>query len=382
MVGPLVGNDLVFAEHLARFGIDVSIFRQATSGTNTNFGGSNFSRFDDTSVQTFDGARDLLKKVRQLDFVFTFTGTFPAAFRFYLPLYPVLRALGWPAYMNICTGSDILELAMEKSPRGFIQRLGMRLAFVNMILNYPVGLKNAARLRLRNACILPFPYLPARVNNDSKRSQESRKHLVIFHPSRMDWGATDNHPSRASMKGNDRFIRAAARFAKETDKPFRLILVDHGSDRELARKMVAESGLAPHVEWRGQLSRDELYRTIEESDVIADQFDLGGLGGVAWEAMSLGKPVMMHLALPNDLLSYDKETPIIQAKSEDDILQALHKASDREWLDEQSKRVVDWMEPRNPTRFIPRYLLYVSLATGKDPCGFWLNERQPLSDGL
>lgn len=380
VIGPLVDNDLVFAEHLARYGHDVTVLRRKATGESAQFGGGGFSRFTAADVVEFSSPLELVAKVRRFDYVFTFTGSYPFGLFYLLPLYPVLMRLGWPRYMNIGTGSDIMERAVAGGLDGLLQRLGMRLAHMNMVLNYPVALRNVAKLRLANACILPFPYIPAQVETEPANEAEPAKPgsgadtFVLLHPGHLDWGQTDNAPGRVSTKGNDRFIRALARFVRETHRPVRVIMLDRGSDRLVARRMVEDLGLAAYVDWRGHMSRTELYTTMAACHLVVDQFDVGGLGGIAWEAMALGKPVLMHLAMPNDLLSYDEATPILPAKSEDEILAALHQASDPLWLEAQCRRVKAWMTVHEPGRFIPRYLLYASLATGKDLCGFWSDE--------
>lgn len=381
IVGAHVDNDLVFAEHLVRFGHDVSVFRRKRTEEGERFGAGGFSRFGAGDVIEYSGPVDLVSKIRGFDYVFTFTASYPFALFYLLPVYPLLTRLGWPQYMNIGTGSDFSERIVAGGLDGFLQRLGCRNAHMNMVLNYPGTLRNVAKLRLSNACVLPFPYIPAkRVSGDSgvtvaASTRKNADEFLVFHPSHLDWGQTDNAAGRTSTKGNDRFIRALARFRQEGGRPFRATLLDRGSDRVPARRLVESLGLSDCVVWREHMTRDEFFATVCDADLVVDQFEVGGLGGIAWESMSLGTPVLMHLAQPNDLLSYDEETPILQAKSENDILAALHTASDPGWRDRQRVRIADWMKARDPRRMIPRYLLYASLATGKDFCGFWATER-------
>jgi glycosyltransferase involved in cell wall biosynthesis len=269
--------------------------------------------------------------------------------------------------MNICTGSDITELAREPSEAGRRQRHALRLAFVNVVPNYPWAIANAAELRLRNAVVLPFPFRPIDVA-PAPPERARREGLVLFHPSNLDWGATDQRLGRTSTKGNDRFLRALARFVAETDRPVRLIALDRGPDRELARELVTELGLSEIVQWRGALSHAALYGMIQDADVVVDQFDVGGMGGIAWESMALGTPVLTYLHPSSDRLSFDVPTPVLNAYTEDEILQKLRLLADPDVLRDRRRRVLDWMATRREGQ-LDRYLLYMALATGRHPFG-------------
>lgn len=380
VIGPLVDNDLVFAEHVARYGHEVTVMRKRGVGSRgAAFGGGGFSRFTAADIVEYAHPFDLVGKVRGFDYVFTFTAAFPFGLFYLLPFYPLLNRFGWPRYMNIGTGSDIMERAIAGGLDGVLQRLGMRNAHMNMVLNYPEALRNVARLGISNACVLPFPYLPARSEEGGEIDVGALRGmpgtLLALHASHLDWGETDNAPGRVSTKGNDRFIRALARLKSEGIGRIRVVMLDRGSDRHQARRMVEDLGLGDWVIWREHMSRSELYQTMAACDLVVDQFDVGGLGGIAWEAMSLGKPVLMHLAQPNDLLAYDDATPVLQASTEDDILAALRLALNPEWRATQGAEIARWMALRDPGRIVPRYLLYASIATGKDLCGFWSHER-------
>jgi glycosyltransferase involved in cell wall biosynthesis len=379
VVGPLADMDLIFAEHLARVGHDITILRPAKALAGMGVGTAGYSRFGKADIVPFGSPWDLARKARRFDFVFTFTASYAFGLSYLLPLYRVMRRLGWPEYMNICTGSDVMERSVERSIDGTLQRLAFSQAYITVLVNYPVALRNAAALRLRNAVVLPFPYLsaPEPAGSAPRNLRSSPDEMLILHPSHLDWGETDSNNQRASIKGNDRFLRALARFAQTATFPVRALILDRGPDRQRARELVAELNLTRNVTWLDQMTRDELYSAIKQSDLVVDQFEVGGLGGIAWEAMSLGKPVLMHLATPNDLLAYDEEVPILQAKSEGEILSALQIAGDPNWRAVQNRRIIDWVRQREPVRMMPRYLLYASMATGKDMCGLWTPAASP-----
>ena len=366
VIGQLADFDVIFAEHLRRWGHDATVLR---SERKRKRGDRNFAGRD--KIVYWQSPSDLLRKVRKFEFVFTFTAAFSFGLRQYFPFYPIFRRAGWPPYMNIATGSDVTERAIEKSLAGFWQRLSFHYAFTNMITNYPAAIDNAIRLRLRNACILPFPYFPAQPTaNRAPIIRLTEGEFLILHPSHLDWGVTDSGEHRNSKKGNDRFLRALSRFIRETSQAVRVVMLDRGSDRIVARQEIEKLGLTGIVEWHAGMSRDELFGAMSEADLVVDQFDVGGLGGIAWEAMSLGRLVMIYLASPNDLLSYDEEIPVLNARTEVEILEMLHRAADKSWREARIANVRTWMAPRDPARFVPRYLFYASLATGRDLGGF------------
>ena len=93
VVGPMVDNDLVFAEYLARHGHEVTVLRRKSAKEGEQFGSGGFSRFTDTDVVEYSSPLELVSKVRGFDYVFTFTGSYPFGLFYLLPFYPVLTRL-------------------------------------------------------------------------------------------------------------------------------------------------------------------------------------------------------------------------------------------------------------------------------------------------
>ena len=185
----------------------------------------------------------------------------------------------------------------------------------------------------------------------------------MLHASNMDWGATDSGAQRKSTKGNDKFIRALARFRAESDRPLAVVMLDRGPDRELARAMVGDLGLDDVVEWRGSMRNDELYAAMAGADLIVDQFDVGAMGGIAWEAVTMGRPLLTYLAPDTAALVHDELPPILNARAEDEIVARLHEAMTPGRLDGLSAALARWAEPRGAEGYLPRYLAYARLAT-------------------
>lgn len=366
VIGSLASCDLGLGEALLRRGLDVTVLRHAVEAPPRDLDPDIFPKLATRGITMFGNQIHLMRILLRFAFVFSYTSALANHLGHFARVYGAAQAAGWPRWMNICTGSDMSELAREDTGAGRRQRHALRLAFVNVVPNYPWAIANAVELRLRNAVVLPFPFRPIDVA-PAPPERIGRDELVLFHPSNLDWGATDRHPGRNSTKGNDRFLRALARFVAESDRPVRLIALDRGPDRELARELVTELGLSEIVQWQGTLSHAALYEAIQDADVVVDQFDVGGMG-IAWESMALGTPVLTYLHPSSDRLSYDVPTPVLNAYTEDEILERLRLLADPDALWDRRRRVLEWMATRREGQ-LDRYLLYMALATGRHPSG-------------
>jgi hypothetical protein len=310
--------------------------------------------------------------LRRFDFAFTYTAQLVFDAGRLRRAYPLLQRLGWPAYAAICSGSDVMERAIEDGPGGRLQRAAMRGAAVNVVPNYPMALENAVRLRLPRVAVLPL--MQSALTPDELRAlpragpsfRRDDDELLLLHASHLDWGETDRRPGRVSTKGSDRFLRALAEVASRSQRRIRAIVLDRGADRVPARRLVTELGLDNVVTWHEPLTRPRLFDAIRDADVVVDQFDVGGLGMTSWEAMALGTPVLMHLDERLDRLVHDHPTPVLRAQTVEEIVVQLQRAVDPDELDRVRAGVDAWVRSNHAAEHLPRYLLYAALATGDD----------------
>jgi glycosyltransferase involved in cell wall biosynthesis len=243
----------------------------------------------------------------------------------------------------------------------------MRHAFACMVLHYPETIKAAARLRLRNACILPPLQLPMPATGSigSARKRGSRTdELVILHASNLDWGECDSRPGRKSLKGNDLFIDALATFLAAAPCPVRVLMLDRGPDRHRARERLRDLGLDAYVQWQESQTPLGLAQMTRSVDLVIDQFAMGALGMITWEAMAVGRPVIVY-AQPNaQRLIYDEDPPVLNARTAAQISDRLMEATDPDAAAELGLRAQAWVRARSNDRYLPRYLVYATLATG------------------
>jgi glycosyltransferase involved in cell wall biosynthesis len=136
--------------------------------------------------------------------------------------------------------------------------------------------------------------------------------LLFFLASRVDY----------RWKRTDVFLKAFSDFAKDRPRT-RLVITGWGADFDHARRRIQEHGLGDQVHFLAHsLSKPLLYRCYAASDVVVDQFQVGSLGSVSYEAMSMGKPVLTYLAAFN-MQCYSAPPPVLNGHSEQDIRQLL-----------------------------------------------------------
>jgi glycosyltransferase involved in cell wall biosynthesis len=158
--------------------------------------------------------------------------------------------------------------------------------------------------------------------------------LLLFSPSRQIW----------SEKGNDKMIRAYARFGKEFPKS-KFVMVSWSVDEQRSMDLVNSLGLEDRVVWIKPVAKNHLIQYYGAADIVLDQFVLGSWGTSTPEAMSCGKPVLMFYK--NNYITRafgEEEPPILNSFTEDDIYSNLVRlAKDRDYALEVGKKSREWI---------------------------------------
>ncbi|MBN3038368.1 MAG: glycosyltransferase family 4 protein [Candidatus Omnitrophica bacterium] len=339
LVGNLCGLSMSLAEFLCRKGVEVAVFTDEHTFTDyrqpAGFHKCDFA----VNFIKKESRYALFNKIRKYDVVISFTGALAFSMR---EIYYLLGSF-LPPVINVTTGSDITELAIAKGVLGMLYRHYLKKSDLTWLANYPWALSNVQTLKLKNTFFLPFPvdtdfYGLARedkIRTDGK--------MVLFHPSNLDWGEKDNKPGRHSTKGNDRFLKAAIKAIKE-GLPAQVIMLDRGPDKELAKEIVARSGVAERFVFRPQMDRDELIRSYINADVVVDQFDLGGWGVIALEAMACARPVMVYVDRSCADMMYGEEPPVLNCHTEDEIYSQLWRCQDMHYRTETGEKAAQWVK--------------------------------------
>jgi glycosyltransferase involved in cell wall biosynthesis len=199
------------------------------------------------------------------------------------------------------------------------------------------------KLELKNAEFFPFgidteKYSPKQVERD----YVPQGHLLFFMPSHLDWGVTDNKPGRNSTKGNDRFIRAFARYVKEYGNAHAVIL-DRGPDKEIAKQLVAELGISNSTTFLPEMHKRELVRHFQMADVVVDQFEVGAFGFTGLEVMACAKPVLIYLKNECVDQCYPERPPVLNARTEEQIYQQIILVSGKVFRDELGLKAREWI---------------------------------------
>lgn len=238
-----------------------------------------------------------------------------------MPMFAYLARRPFVAHSQ---GSDLRELAFSSSIKGILMKRAYHKAKV-LLYSCPDQYNSIAKLKLQNDIFLPQPwdydtFVPQKIDR-----KELEGKFVVFHPANLDY----------RLKGNDRFLRAFARFAKEHDDVI-LLLIYRGPDMERVKSFLGAEGVIGKVRLiPGPLAQSELRYYYNISDVVVDQFALGSIGQIALETMSCARPLIGYIY--EDLYSklYGKAPPILNSKDDDSALEALKRLYNSHSLGEE-----------------------------------------------
>jgi glycosyltransferase involved in cell wall biosynthesis len=379
IIGELVCSDLVLAEHLTRRGLRCCVLRrylpdEKSETTEITTLSAYHTHFHERDILYYRNALDFLRVARKSRLIVSFTLSLVRALR---TAWLGRHFLGLPPVVNITTGSDIAELALEKSLRAMLYHQYLRFVDLNWCLSYPYTLKNILALKVPNVVFISFPYYLVGDKAPEKVKRETGP-LRFFHPSHLDWKVNDPGAHRTSSKGNDRFIRAFARALQEGMDAECLIL-ERGPDKDEARALIHSLGVEDRFVWKPHLTRDELIAELHQADVVVDQFDVGGYGGISVEAMSIGKPVLVYVQENCMRLVHMELPPVLNCYTEEEIYRQIMACRDRAFLQDIGKRAKEWVYKYHGwDMYLDRFLFYYTLLTGHQVVDYgW--ERTPYS---
>lgn len=186
--------------------------------------------------------------------------------------------------------------------------------------------------------------------------------LVFFHPTRQFY--LPIHGTRF-LKGNDRLIRAFARFArKRAPHGSRLVLVRKGQAQDIAEseRLIRGLGIEGLCEWVPEMENKQLRAVMALPNVVVcDQFDerIAAIGNIGRESCFFGRILITALSELNATAFTTLPPNLVSATTEDDITTALETvydlpearraelcASAKAWFSEH----LDWR------RVVPRYV--------------------------
>ena len=176
------------------------------------------------------------------------------------------------------------------------------------------------------------------VSPDADLQQQYEQYKVVFFMlSRHSWASVWNE-----YKGNDKFLKAYARFIKQRQPNTLLISSNKGIDIEKSRKIIASEQIEPYVQWVDDMPKYQLkkYQSLDNV-VMVDNFwhdrwhvqfpedkaqPRVGFGFGCIESLASKRPLITAF---NDQDFYNQEQPpIFDAFTEDEILNRLNEVYD------------------------------------------------------
>jgi glycosyltransferase involved in cell wall biosynthesis len=235
------------------------------------------------------------------------------------PIIPLLCGIPFTAYEH----GTLREIPFQESSVGRVCALGYREAAAVLVTNSDV-VPSARRLGISEDRLV---FLPHAVDSDRLQrfadahaglTPRAGAQVVFLAPSRQDW--LDGDPSWA--KGNDRAVRALA-LVRERGLRCRLVLAEWGRHLDDTRRLVEELGVSELVTWMPPLRKQALWEAYLSSHAVLDQFVVPAIGGVAFEAMALGRRVITALDRDAAAAFFGDEPPLLAASEPQAIAAAM-----------------------------------------------------------
>lgn len=225
----------------------------------------------------------------------------------------------WAAYEH----GTLREIPFEPTPRGRLCAITYREAPCVFVTNSDV-MPSVERLGLEPTRVVCLPHAVDTDRlftfADEERATRPPDEPTLYSPTRHDWVDRDGSWS----KGNDVFFRAAAAVAKR--HAFRLVLAEWGRDLDASRALLKELEIAHLVQWVSPLRKRNLWTRYLRSHVVVDQFVVPAIGGIAFEAMALGRRVITALDLEQAKQFFGEAPPVLAARTVEELAEALELA--------------------------------------------------------
>lgn len=247
------------------------------------------------------------------DFLVSISGGVINKFGKLWPLSPLLIRV---PHISIASGSDLSELIIQKNLLSAVYRRILKTSKRILTPPYPQIIKNLTELHLlANTRFLRFPMLLP----DSTKTVNLNGPVRILHATNLDWGVTDNGVWRNSTKGNDRFLKGIFT-ALQYGADLHCDIAFRGPDKHVAKKWIDESGHSERFSWFDEVNQSQLQDMIITADIVVDQFEVGGFGLIALEAMNAGTAVLIYLDQEYLSAQYGEiSVPVVNLRDPDEI---------------------------------------------------------------
>jgi glycosyltransferase involved in cell wall biosynthesis len=142
---------------------------------------------------------------------------------------------------------------------------------------------------------------------------------VFFSPARQHWQVDDS----GLGKGNDKIIHAA-KILSDQGADFKVEFVEWGQDVDATKKLISDLGVDRHFGWRPAFRKRELLIEYLRAAAVIDQFVFPAMGGITFEALAMGRPVISYLDAQQLGTFFGEAPPIHNCSTAEDIAKAMH----------------------------------------------------------
>lgn len=245
---------------------------------------------------------------------------------------PIFASFSGKKFIANVQGSDLRELALSKSIKGNLLRMAYKKAKA-IIVPGVEGFSLLEKLKLKNGVFIPaFTDLKSFTAPINEKTISNEK-LIIFNPSHQLW----------SIKGNDILIKGFKKFVENYPQS-NLIVVKHGQDSDKSESLIKKLNLEKNITFLdGPLSTHEIKKMYSTSDIIADQFIIGELGGIGREVLSMQKPLLTYCWSNKYKELFSESPPIANASSPEQITEQLILLSDKKIREKLAKDGYNWI---------------------------------------
>jgi glycosyltransferase involved in cell wall biosynthesis len=245
---------------------------------------------------------------------------------------PILASFSGRKFIANVQGSDLREMAFSKNIKGILLRRAYKKAKA-VIIPGVEGFSLLEKLNIKNGIFIPaFTDLNGFSSTESERISSNEK-LTIFHPSHQLW----------NVKGNDILIKGFKKFIQYYPQS-NLILIKHGQDSKKSETLIKKLNLEKNITFlEGTLNHNELKKMYNSSDIIADQFLIGELGGIGREALCMKKPLLTCCWMDKYIELFSDKPPVAHASTPEQVNEQLLLLSNKKYRDRISQDGYSWI---------------------------------------
>jgi glycosyltransferase involved in cell wall biosynthesis len=295
---------------------------------------------------------DVQKAVRDADLAYV--ETVAGGWRELMCQYDIVQGYSIDGYIPLYNGisryaayehGTLRTIPFDPTLVGRLCRLAYRHAAAVFVTNVDV-LPSTEKLSLDQASVVRLPHacddrdiLGVRAANPTCRPRADGV-ITFLAPARHHWSS--GGPSLE--KGNDLLIRAAARLYAEGAR-FEVILMEWGQDVDRTRDLITNLGCEAVFRWVPPKNKRELWKAFLEAHGVLNQFRIPGIGGVDFEALTLGCRLITRVDAVVLERFFGVGPPILAASTDEEIAGQMRRViadpDDHEGIGRRSR---DWAQ--------------------------------------